>query len=323
MPRKSPKELERERLRKIQETKIAARGKARQSLGKLQFLSGLFLLFSAIFGIYLLATDNSLWILAVSHAYGLVAIAGIDLVFAILCLVMISRIFLWSVAGALLGVLLQIGDIVTAPQYGMTIQYFANYLFGLWAFDALLVTQVLVVFLGLFSRVHIRTLTDEGKYHTEFSASRREFLRSLIAFAAVVGITAAFSFIGQSRPSLPTSTTTGLPPGAVANVSQVQPGSPVYFEYPTGYPNILLMKNDGTQSLVALSMLCTHVCCQLSYDSTNNQLYCPCHGSLFDQNGNVLNGPAVVALPTVQFTQDKGGNVFPQSVIGSSPCSQG
>jgi cytochrome b6-f complex iron-sulfur subunit len=300
---------------------MAARGKARQSLNKLQFLGGIFLLLSAVFGIYLLATDNSLWILAVSHAYGLVAIVGIDLIFGILSLVMVRRVFLWSVAGALLGVLLQVGDIVTAPQYGMSIQYFASYLFGLWAFDALLVAQVLVVFFGFFSRVHIRTLTEAGRYRTEFSASRRDFLRSMIAFAGVVAVTAAFSLIGQSRPSLPTATTTGLPAGAVANTSQVQPGSPVYFDYPSGYPNILLKKNDG--SFIALSMLCTHVCCQLTYDSNGNQLYCQCHGSLFDLNGNVVQGPAVIPLPSVQITIDNNGNVFPQSVIGSNPCSQG
>jgi Rieske Fe-S protein len=321
LPKKSPKDLERERARKVEEAKMAARGKARQSLGKLQFLGGIFLLLSAVFGIYLLATDNSLWILAVSHAYGLVAIVGIDLIFGILSLIMVRRVFLWSIAGALLGVLLQIGDIVTAPQYGMTIQYFASYLFGLWAFDALLVTQVLVVFFGLFSRVHIKTLTEAGRYHTEFSASRRDFLKSMIAFAGVVAITAAFSLIGQSRPSLPSNTTTGLPAGAVANRGQVQLGSPVYFDYPSGYPNILLKKNDG--NFIALSMLCTHVCCQLTYDSNGNQLYCQCHGSLFDQNGNVVQGPAVTPLPSVQITIDNYGNVFPQSVIGSNPCSQG
>ncbi len=320
MPKKSPKDLARERARRAEEASTAARGKARQSLSAFQFYIGISLILSALFGIYLLATDNSLWILAVSHAYGLIAIAGIDLVFGLLSVFMVRRVFLLSIAGALLGVLLQIGDIVTAPQYGMTIQYFASYLFRLWAFDALIAAQLLVIFIGLFSRVHIRTLTD-GRYRPEFDASRRQFLKSMLAFAGVVLVTAAFSLIGQSRPSLPTTNTSGLPQGAVANLSQVQPGSPVYFEYPTGYPNILLKKSDGT--LVALSMLCTHVCCQLYYDSPTNLLKCPCHNSWFDENGNVVQGPAVVALPSVQFTVDGNKNVFPQSVNGSSPCIQG
>jgi Rieske Fe-S protein len=321
LPKKSPKDVARERVRRAEEVKIAARGRARQSLTKLQFYTGMFLVVSAVFGIYLLATDNSLWILAVSHAYGLVAIVGIDLLFGILSLFMVRRVFLLSVAGALLGVLLQIGDIATAPQYGMTIAYFASYLFSLWAFDALLVAQLLVIFFGIFSRVHIRTLTDDGRYHTEFGASRRQFLKGLIVFTGIVALTSAFSLIGELKQSLPSSPTNGLPAGAVANVSQVQSGSPVYFEYPTGYPNILMKKSDG--SLIALSMLCTHVCCQLSYDSNGNQLYCPCHGSLFDEGGNVTQGPAVIPLPSVQLTTDGSGNVFPQKVNGSSPCIQG
>lgn len=140
-----------------------------------------------------------------------------------------------------------------------------------------------------------------------------------------MALASLFSIIPRSKPSLPTTTTTAttsrLPAGAVANVSQVQSGSPIYFEYPTGYPNILMKKSDGT--LIALSMLCTHLCCQLTYESSGNQLWCECHSSLFDENGNVINGPAVVALPSVQLITDSNGNVFPQRVNGSSPCIQG
>jgi cytochrome b6-f complex iron-sulfur subunit len=298
----------------------SARSRSRRSLATSQFFVGLVLLVSALFGIYLLATDASLWILAASHAYGLVAIVGIDLVLGVLNLFAVKQAFLPSIAGALLGTLLQVGDIVTASQYNMTIEYFASYLFGLWAFDALLATQVLVILIGVTSWGDVRTLTREkGNLTPEFSASRREFLKAIVISGVVVAVAAVFSVVGQSRPSLPTSPPTGLPAGAVANVSQVSSGNPAYFEFPTGYPNILLQKNDG--SLIALSMLCTHVCCQLSY-VTGNQLYCPCHGSLFDENGNVIQGPAVLPLPTVQFTQDSSGNVFATKVNGSSPCIQ-
>jgi len=320
MPKKSPKDLARERAQRREETKTAARLKARESIATYQFLVGICLVLSAFFGIYLLATDNSLWILAVSHAYGLVAIVGIDLLFGILSLAMVKRVFLLSVAGALLGVLLQVGDIVTAPQYGMTIAYFASYLFNLWAFDALIAAQLFVILLAIASRVQIRVLTDDGRYRTEFNASRRQFLKSMIAFAGVVAVTAAFSLAGQIQQTFQTTPTTGLPAGAVANTSQLQPGSPVYFEYPTGYPNILMKQSNG--NLIALSMLCTHVCCQLTYE-VGNQLFCQCHGSLFDENGNVLQGPALVPLPSVQFTTDGNGNIFPQKVVGSSPCIQG
>ncbi|MDG6998102.1 MAG: hypothetical protein JRN15_03200 [Nitrososphaerota archaeon] len=53
-----------------------------------------------------------------------------------------------SAGWAILTILLQLGDIATAPQYKMTSAYFAHYLFGLWAYDCLLV-QGVIVFLAL------------------------------------------------------------------------------------------------------------------------------------------------------------------------------
>jgi Rieske Fe-S protein len=204
----------------------------------------------------------------------------------------------------------------------MTIAYFATYLFSLWAFDALIAAQALVLFMALFSRVHVRTLSKQSeRYSAEFSASRRQFLYAMMAFAGLVGLASVFSVLEQSRPALPTTPPAGLPAGVVGNVNQLTQGSPSYFEFPvgSGLPNILLKKSD--QSVIGLSMLCTHVCCQLSYDSTLNQLYCPCHGSLFDENGNVVQGPAQYPLPTVTLIPDASGNLTPVKVNGYSPCS--
>ncbi len=345
MPKKTRREVSWERAQRAMQARVAKLGKARQSFTRLQFISGICLLLSSFFGVYLLATDKSLWILAVSHAYGLLAIVGISLEFGILNVLGVRRGYLLSVAGALLGVLLQIGDILTAPQYGMTIAYFASYLFSLWPFDALLASQLLVVLLGLLSRVHIRTLKTDWRYSPAFSASRKEFLKGMMAFAIVVALASTVSIFGETKQTLPPNSGTGTnstgtggggggsgtgggggsgsggpPQGSIANQSQVQPGSPVYFEYPigSGNPNILMRKTDGT--LIALSLLCTHVCCQLTYDSTNTQLDCPCHYSVFDQNGNVVQGPANVPLPTVQIRTDSNGYIFPVQVVGSSPC---
>jgi Rieske Fe-S protein len=321
LPEKSPEEKSEEEAQSLEDKPVTPRSTARIALAKRQFYMGICLFLSAFFGIFLLATDRSLWILAASHAYGLVAIVGIDLLVGVLSLLFVKQVYIPSIAGAIFGVSLQIGDITTAPQYHMTIAYFASYLFSLWAFDALLVTQLLVIFLGLSNRVYVRTLTEDGRYNSAFSASRRNFLRAMLAFGGIVALASVFSIFGQPKPSLPTTTTTTtnrLPAGAVANVSQVQSGSPIYFEYPTGYPNILMKKSDGT--LTALSMLCTHLCCQLTYQSNGNQLFCECHNSLFDENGAVINGPAILPLPSVQLTTDSSGNVFPQKVTGSSPC---
>jgi arsenite oxidase small subunit len=316
----------------LPDTKKISKAQALESFRRLQVYTCVLFFLSASFGVYLLATDKSLWILAVSHAYGLVAVVAIDGVFGLFNLLSVRQAYLPSMAWAGLTFFLQLGDILTAPQYGMTMIYFAKYLFGLWAFDALLGVQIVIIIVVLSGRSYLRALARKKRityFDMGIKNSRRDFLQiggSIIALVGLAGILGAFEALtspSQSSPTTQTANTSNLPQGAIANVNQMQPMTPVYFDYPSsGYPNMLLKKSDG--SLVALSLLCTHVCCQCSYNSYSNQIQCPCHGSVFDgESGRVLNGPASLPLPSIQLSVDSAGNVFPESVKGSSPCLQG
>jgi arsenite oxidase small subunit len=247
-------------------------------------------------------------------------IAAIDVIIGILSFVSWRRAYVPSIAAALLGVVLQLGDVFTAPQYGLTIPYFAEYLFGLWAFDMLLLLQLAALGVGILGRPYATSLarrkTRMGK---ELNLTRRGFLKSLAGIAGVVGLGVLVSSI--KVPEAATQTTTsqsGTTAGSVANVNNLQVGIPIRFDYPTGYPNVLLKKSDG--SVLALSLLCTHVCCVCTYDSASDRIYCPCHGSVFDANGNVLQGPASSPLPQVQLRVDASGNVFPTGVSNPGPC---
>lgn len=289
---------------------------------------GSLLLLSALFGAYLLGTDQSLWKLAISHAYGLLIIVAIDVAIGVLNLLSFRQVYLPSIAWAFLTILLQAGDILTAPQFKMTPTYFASYLFGLWAFDALLSAQVIIAILGLLGRSYLKyqakkrvTYFDMGISH-----SRRDFIQimgSIGALIAIAGILGAVDAFGSNQASTPASgssmtTTSNLPAGAIANVNELQPLSPVYFDYPSGYPNVLFKKADG--SVTALTLVCTHVCCEVNFDPSSQRFYCPCHGSIFDSSGNVLQGPAVIPLPSIQVRIDELGSIFPTGVKGSSPC---
>jgi Rieske Fe-S protein len=298
---------------------------ARAGLQRIQKVIGIALVLSAAAGIYLLLTDNSLWLLALSHAVGLIIVVVVDIVLGGLCLLSVRRAYLPSLAGAFLGIVLQVGDIATAPQYNMTIPYFASYLFGLLAFDLLLFLQGFVLAAALFGRAYAQHLARvRSRRGKELGYSRRGFVK---AIASLTGLVTAGVILGSIKlpPVTPqsaqtTQSQTGLPQGAIANINGLQADSPIYFEYPQGYPNMLMKKSDG--SLLALSILCTHVCCTCSYDSASKLIYCPCHGSIFDTSGSVRQGPALTPLPSIQLRVDGAGNVFPTGILGSGPCVQ-
>jgi Rieske Fe-S protein len=58
----------------------------------------------------------------------------------------------------------------------------------------------------------------------------------------------------------------------------------------------LAVYRNGNGQLSALSPVCTHLGCQVHWNTTEKSWDCPCHGSRFDPHGRVLNGPAVAAL---------------------------
>ena len=296
---------------------------ARTSLDRLQAGIGILLLLAATAGAYLLATDGSLWKLALSHALGLIVIVAVDIVVGIASLLSRRSFYIPSLAAAVLGVVLQLGDILTAPQYYQTVQYFAGYLFGLWAFDLMLSVQVAVLLLGLLGRRHAAFLARrKSRRGKELEYTRRGFVKSLGIFGVLVGFAALLSSIKLpvSTGITTTSTNTGTagPTGSIANVNTLTVGKPVYFEFPAGYPNVLKLQKDG--SMVAVSLLCTHVCCQLQYDPGLDEFGCPCHGSIFDSAGGVTQGPAFVSLPKVSLRTDSGGNIYPVSVDNPGPC---
>jgi glycine/D-amino acid oxidase-like deaminating enzyme/nitrite reductase/ring-hydroxylating ferredoxin subunit len=54
---------------------------------------------------------------------------------------------------------------------------------------------------------------------------------------------------------------------------------------------------DEQGGLHAVSARCTHLYCQVRWNGAERSWDCPCHGSRFGVDGEVLNGPAVEPLP--------------------------
>ena len=298
------------------------KGEALSGLRRLQKYIGYAMLLSAAAGVFLLATDGSLWILAVSHAVGLVLIVVLDAFLGLINLMGSKRVYLASLAAAFLGIVLQLGDIVTAPQYNMTIPYFASYLFQLPAFDILLALQAAVIVLGVAGRSDVEFLASRRRVSKELNYSRRSFAKTVVGFGALVGLGVILGSIKIPSATSSSSPSSNAPVASastpIANTSSIQVDSPVYFQFPSGYPNVLFKRSDGT--LEAYSLLCTHVCCECTYIASSKIYYCPCHGSEFDSQGRVIAGPANTPLPTIALNVDSSGNVFPRGVNGYSPC---
>jgi glycine/D-amino acid oxidase-like deaminating enzyme/nitrite reductase/ring-hydroxylating ferredoxin subunit len=54
---------------------------------------------------------------------------------------------------------------------------------------------------------------------------------------------------------------------------------------------------DPQGGLHGVSLTCTHLGCRLAWNAAETSWDCACHGSRFDVDGNILNGPAVKPLP--------------------------
>lgn len=63
-----------------------------------------------------------------------------------------------------------------------------------------------------------------------------------------------------------------------------------------GKPYGLYRDEDG--ELHVVSAICTHMDCVVNWNDAETSWDCPCHGSRFDVDGSVLDGPAVADLPS-------------------------
>jgi arsenite oxidase small subunit len=173
--------------------------------------------------------------------------------------------------------------------------------------------------------------------------SRRNFLKFAMALSsllAVGGIAAVLKSI--TNPAPPGAATAGpgeFPRVKVAQLSDLQVGQPIAFNYPLdNEPNILVrlgVKSEGgvgpDGDVVAFSSICQHLGCIYGFQSTGSSPacnpsytadrpvgYCCCHGSVFDlaNAANVIAGPSPRPQPQVKLDIDTSGNIY---AVGMGP----
>lgn len=77
-------------------------------------------------------------------------------------------------------------------------------------------------------------------------------------------------------------------------------------DMPVGTLTVLRAKKlyivHAVEGFYALSSTCTHLGCMTRFFPEKGIIACPCHGSRFDKQGNVIGGPAPRPLPRFALT---------------------
>jgi Rieske Fe-S protein len=151
------------------------------------------------------------------------------------------------------------------------------------------------------------------------SPGRRSFLvRVIVAIQATIGSTVAF-ILGATTlaPSFSRRDGTWLQAAELDALPDNQP-VPVTLRVTRsdGYSQvvdrtIVYLVRTGDQEVRALQSTCTHLGCRTSYDRKAKRIVCPCHGGVFDIQGNVIGGPPPAPLPSLT-TKIADGNVLVQ-----------
>ncbi len=171
----------------------------------------------------------------------------------------------------------------------------------------------------------------------ERELDRRSFLRlsslsaGAIAFSggAVVVGSVGFRPFGTMAAEKLILAYPDYPDTIVGKVSDLQPGTPVFFDYPqTGQRNMLVKLGKPADEgvgpdgdIVAFSAFCAHQGAPLdkAYDQARGVLGpCPLHFSSFDlaRSGMMVIGKATQPLPQVVLTVDLAGQITATGMYG-------
>ena len=135
--------------------------------------------------------------------------------------------------------------------------------------------------------------------------SRRASIAT-IATALAGGLAAdAFSFESAAAKS-PMG-----PRRKIGSLDELKKRGEIDFTYPDAdSPARAVLLANG--EVVAFSLICTHMGCEVGYTHETQTFTCPCHGSVFDASraGEVERGPAPRPLPQIQVQAAMDGVLY-------------
>jgi cytochrome b6-f complex iron-sulfur subunit len=121
-----------------------------------------------------------------------------------------------------------------------------------------------------------------------FTIGRRKVLKGLFGFLGVVGL--GNILYALCRFWAPGS---GEQAAVEIGIGEIPEGGTLAFQF-GGTPGIIF-RAEG-DSFRALSLVCTHLACTVSWNPGKKEFYCPCHEGFFDAEGKVASGPPPAPL---------------------------
>ena len=88
-----------------------------------------------------------------------------------------------------------------------------------------------------------------------------------------------------------------------AKIDELQPNTAKIFKFGTR-PGLLIRTPSG--EFRAFNAICTHLDCTVQYREDRQDIWCACHGGVFDLNGNNIAGPP--PRPLEQYSANTSGD---------------
>jgi menaquinol-cytochrome c reductase iron-sulfur subunit len=147
---------------------------------------------------------------------------------------------------------------------------------------------------------YLSTPETPGSALVEHSVHRRKFFRRMMGFCAGV-ISAGLGIPLLGYVISPVFKRRAQPWVAVGRLDELSIGEPTQLDYlqtiqdgwmtTKAHKAVWAIKQaDG--HLTVFSPLCPHLGCGYRWDGHDRAFKCPCHGSVYSLNGQVLGGPA-------------------------------
>lgn len=130
--------------------------------------------------------------------------------------------------------------------------------------------------------------------------NRRDFLG--LAGLWATGVAVFGSLLGALRLPMPRVLPEAGSRFRIGRPEEFEPGTELVFKD----RNVLIRRTE--RGVAAVSLVCTHLGCIAT--RSEDGFHCPCHGSKFDAEGDVVGGPAPRGLRWLQVSRAADGTLI-------------